>query len=234
MLEELGELFGWLIIFGFVGTILNYCLKYVNKRFGKKINAKLMGKKIMKIMMTVFVRNHRFFGLATALFLLAHFVIQYIQYGINVTGLIAAVILILQVLLGIYANVKKKPRKGLWFITHRIIAVLIIFGVAVHLIIPNLINGNSDNNDTNQQSETIDTSSIQSFTLKDLAKYDGQNGNKAYVAYKGIVYDVTDIQQWKNGSHNGQNAGTDITSVISNAPHGNSVLDGIPTVGKIN
>ncbi|MGM0623585.1 MAG: cytochrome b5 domain-containing protein, partial [Campylobacterota bacterium] len=29
------------------------------------------------------------------------------------------------------------------------------------------------------------------MTLNELQKHNGKNGNKAYIAYKGVVYDVT-------------------------------------------
>ncbi|ABX41188.1 hypothetical protein [Lachnoclostridium phytofermentans] len=139
MFVELDGLFGWLLVFAFAGTIMNYCLKFVNKCFGKKISAYPKGKKIMKVLMTIFIRNHKYFGFATVVFLLAHFIAQFAKFGINVTGCIAAIMMILQVLLGVYANVKKKPRKGAWLITHRVIAVLIILGISIHLIIPNAL-----------------------------------------------------------------------------------------------
>jgi len=71
------------------------------------------------------------------------------------------------------------------------------------------------------------------FTVSELAKYNGQNGAAAYIAVNGIVYDVTDVKEWNNGSHNGHSAGQDLTDVISQAPHGTSVLDGLPVVGKL-
>ena len=33
------------------------------------------------------------------------------------------------------------------------------------------------------------------FTEKELGKYDGQNGNPAYVAIDGVVYDVTNVSR---------------------------------------
>jgi len=233
-MEEIGGLFGWLLIFAFAGTILNYCIKFVNKKFGKKISSTPQGKNIMKILMTVFVRNHKYFGFATVLFLLAHFFIQFSKFGINVTGCIAALIMICQVGLGIYANVKKKPRKGLWFVAHRIIAILIILGIAVHLIVPNALNvvqgkGNSENTTL-----TTDISNLPVYTLDELSKYNGQNGEKAYVAYNGMVYDVTNNENWKNGNHNGQKAGTDLTDAISSSPHGDSVFKNLEVVGTLN
>lgn len=71
------------------------------------------------------------------------------------------------------------------------------------------------------------------FTLEELAQYDGKNGNDSYVAVSGIVYDVTNADKWQNGSHYGVQAGTDCTTAISRSPHGISVLDGLPIVGTL-
>ena len=76
-------------------------------------------------------------------------------------------------------------------------------------------------------------SNAQTFTLDELAQYDGKNGNDAYVAVDGIVYDVTNAAKWQNGSHYGVQAGTDCTTAISRSPHGSSVLDGLPIVGTL-
>lgn len=73
----------------------------------------------------------------------------------------------------------------------------------------------------------------QTFTLDELAQYDGKNGNDAYVAVDGIVYDVTNAAKWQNGSHYGVQAGTDCTTAISRSPHGSSVLDGLPIIGTL-
>ena len=70
------------------------------------------------------------------------------------------------------------------------------------------------------------------FTAAELSKYNGQNGNPAYVAVSGVVYDVTNAKGWSNGTHkNGVTAGKDLTKEINSAPHGLSVLSGLPVVG---
>lgn len=72
------------------------------------------------------------------------------------------------------------------------------------------------------------------LTLEQLKQYDGKNGNPAYIAVDGILYDVTNDRHWKNGSHEGYSAGKDLTDAIKGkSPHGTSVLDGIPVVGKL-
>ena len=72
------------------------------------------------------------------------------------------------------------------------------------------------------------------LTLEQLKQYDGKNGNPAYVAVDGVIYDVTNVSQWKNGEHNGYSAGNDLTDIIKNkSPHGVKQLKGIPVVGKL-
>ncbi len=71
------------------------------------------------------------------------------------------------------------------------------------------------------------------LTVEELAAYDGKNGNPAYVAVDGVIYDVTDGPQWANGTHNGNTAGKDLTDVIKSAPHGESVLAKLTVVGKL-
>ncbi len=42
---------------------------------------------------------------------------------------------------------------------------------------------------------------MKKMTLKEVAAYDGKNGRKAFVAFKGNVYDVTESFLWQNGNH---------------------------------
>lgn len=72
------------------------------------------------------------------------------------------------------------------------------------------------------------------LTLDQLKQYDGKNGNPAYIAVDGVIYDVTNDDNWKKGSHKGYSAGNDLTDEIEGkSPHGTSVLEGVPIVGKI-
>jgi predicted heme/steroid binding protein len=72
------------------------------------------------------------------------------------------------------------------------------------------------------------------FTLAELAKYNGKNGNRAYVAVKGKVYDVTDNPLWAAGDHQGSHqAGSDLTAELDLAPHGPENLDKVTPVGAL-
>ena len=58
-----------------------------------------------------------------------------------------------------------------------------------------------------------------------IEKYDGQNGNPAYVAINNRVYDVTHIPAWQDGTHHGNKAVLDLTDVLFNySPHKDRVL----------
>ena len=73
------------------------------------------------------------------------------------------------------------------------------------------------------------------LTVDELAAYNGKDGQPAYVAVDGVIYDVTDVPEWANGEHySGITAGQDLTEEIKNqSPHGLSVLDGLPVVGTL-
>lgn len=74
----------------------------------------------------------------------------------------------------------------------------------------------------------------QRLTLTELAEFNGKDGNKAYIAVDGIIYDVSDDPNWVNGLHNGFEAGKDLSVEIKNAsPHGVSKLEGAIKVGEI-
>lgn len=72
------------------------------------------------------------------------------------------------------------------------------------------------------------------FTREELQQYNGQNGQPAYVAIEGVVYDVSDKAAWVNGQHHGNFAGKDLTTTLTSvSPHGRRVLENLPVVGKL-
>lgn len=69
------------------------------------------------------------------------------------------------------------------------------------------------------------------FTLEQLAGYNGLNSKPAYIAYKGKVYNVSNV--FKNGEHAGMKAGADITEAFSQAPHKEELFAKFPLVGTL-
>ena len=68
------------------------------------------------------------------------------------------------------------------------------------------------------------------FTPETLAEFDGQDGQSAYVAVNGIVYDVTG--HWEGGKHHGLEAGRDETEGFLNSPHDHTKLQGLEVKGS--
>lgn len=72
------------------------------------------------------------------------------------------------------------------------------------------------------------------ITLKELMRFDGREGRPCYTAYGGKVYDVTGSRHWREGRHAGRhNSGEDLSEMMVNAPHQESVLQRFPVVGEI-
>ena len=59
-----------------------------------------------------------------------------------------------------------------------------------------------------------------------LRLYNGDDEDRMYVAYKDIVYDVTDCPKWRNGIHEGLHLpGQDLSIELDNqAPHAGGVF----------
>lgn len=75
-----------------------------------------------------------------------------------------------------------------------------------------------------------------SFTHQELQQYDGDWQPEIYIAYKGVVYDVTDCNKWRTGLHEGLHfGGQDLTSELEEAPHFEEVFNHgcIKIVGKL-
>ena len=94
----------------------------------------------------------------------------------------------------------------------------------------------STQNETTEIAVTTEAGdeSLPVFSAEELAKYNGKDGNRAYVAYEGKVYDVTDIPAWNGGVHQNRfEAGKDYTEILNKqAPHSPSNLtSNAPIVG---
>jgi predicted heme/steroid binding protein/uncharacterized membrane protein len=70
------------------------------------------------------------------------------------------------------------------------------------------------------------------LTPEQLFPFDGKEGRPAYIAYKGIIYDITNSRLWKNGQHMMKHhAGTDLSEMLKQAPHGDDKVLAMPQVG---
>jgi predicted heme/steroid binding protein len=72
------------------------------------------------------------------------------------------------------------------------------------------------------------------MTKEELARFDGREGRKAYVAVNGKVFDVTASPYWQKGNHqNAHQAGADLSADLLKAPHVRSVIESFPVVAAL-
>ncbi len=70
------------------------------------------------------------------------------------------------------------------------------------------------------------------MTPEQLSAFDGREGRPAYIAYKGLIYDISNSRLWKNGAHMVKHrAGTDLTDALATAPHGEDKVLAMPHIG---
>lgn len=124
-----------------------------------------------------------------------------------------------------------------------IVAVILAVGILSGAMIY------KNNRDKASSSQTFSPSSVlpqavsqpaatTAYDANSLKEYDGKDGHKCYVAIKGNVYEIKDNSYWKDGEHTPSGGrgicGGDMTEVIKQSPHGESVLGQLPKVGTYN
>jgi predicted heme/steroid binding protein len=71
------------------------------------------------------------------------------------------------------------------------------------------------------------------ITKSQLALRNGQDKPEVWVAFKGLVYDVSVSRLWKNGKHYEHWAGQDLTDELKDAPHTDKVFDKFKVIGRL-
>lgn len=72
------------------------------------------------------------------------------------------------------------------------------------------------------------------MTQEELSRCDGKEGRPCYIAYKGIIHDVTNSKLWRDGSHLKKHyAGVDLTDILKTAPHGEEKVLKTPVIGRL-
>jgi len=71
------------------------------------------------------------------------------------------------------------------------------------------------------------------FTKQQLSLRNGQDRPEIWIAYKGIIYDVTNSRLWLSGKHYEHWAGQDLTDELPDAPHTEDVFRRFMAVGKV-
>ncbi len=72
------------------------------------------------------------------------------------------------------------------------------------------------------------------YTRFQLALRNGQDKPEVWVAYKGLIYDVTNSRLWRNGRHYEHWAGQDLTPELDNhAPHTEKVFEKFTAIARL-
>lgn len=127
---------GWVTAISFSLAILNFFVKYINKKYISKLGKEKkqlvdMYRKVMKII----IKNHKLVGSIAVVSVLTHFFIAFSSNRISITGIIAATIMASIFCLGVYGAYINKNYKAMWLKVHRVLAFTLILAIATHVLI---------------------------------------------------------------------------------------------------
>jgi predicted heme/steroid binding protein len=71
------------------------------------------------------------------------------------------------------------------------------------------------------------------YSKSQLALRNGQDKPQIWVAYLGLIYDVTESRLWRNGKHYEHWAGQDLTDELKDAPHNAKVFEKFKVIAKL-
>ncbi|HMX04705.1 MAG TPA: cytochrome b5 domain-containing protein [Chitinophagales bacterium] len=79
----------------------------------------------------------------------------------------------------------------------------------------------------------MDVNTLPAYTKFQLALRNGQDKEETWIAYKGLIYDVTPSRLWRNGKHYEHFAGQDLTDELKDAPHTEITLQKFNIIGRL-
>jgi predicted heme/steroid binding protein len=78
-----------------------------------------------------------------------------------------------------------------------------------------------------------DPEKLTPITRTQLSLRNGQDKPEIWIAYKGLVYDVTHSKMWRKGKHYEHWAGQDLTAELPDAPHTEIVFERLQIIGRL-
>lgn len=134
-MKQIAGLLGWIGVWGYVLALINFFVKYVNKKFINKFpKDKQNFIKMYRTIMRYIVKYHKIIGAVASVAIIGHLYLMYNRIGLSVPGLIAALLMWSILSLGFYGAVINKNFKGKWLKLHRVLAFLLIFAVIFHVM----------------------------------------------------------------------------------------------------
>jgi predicted heme/steroid binding protein len=74
---------------------------------------------------------------------------------------------------------------------------------------------------------------LKEYTRAELALRNGQDKPQIWIAFRGLIYEVTSSRLWRNGKHYEHWAGQDLTDELAEAPHNENVFDKFEPIGRL-
>jgi hypothetical protein len=125
---------GWVAAYGFGIAILNYFVKFINKKVISKLGKdKKQIVDYYRIFMKLIIKYHKLAGTVAVVAVASHFFIAFSNDRTRLTGIVAALIMACIFLIGVYGAFISKNRKGIWLKAHRLLSFLLIIALAIHI-----------------------------------------------------------------------------------------------------
>lgn len=74
---------------------------------------------------------------------------------------------------------------------------------------------------------------LPTYSKNKLALRNGRDREEVWIAYRGIIYDVSKSRLWKMGLHYEHWAGQDLTHEFKDAPHTDRVFEKFKAIGRL-
>jgi predicted heme/steroid binding protein len=71
------------------------------------------------------------------------------------------------------------------------------------------------------------------YTTAQLALRNGQDKPEIWIAFNGLIYDVSASRLWRAGKHYEHWAGQDLTDELKDAPHNDHVFAKFTPIGQL-
>jgi hypothetical protein len=132
-MSQLGHYIGILTAITFSLAILNFVIKWINRKWVVKLPKESKFKAGYMKVMKFLVKNHRFFAFTAVALMVAHVILQVTYKWVSPTGIVTASLAVITAVLGIIMfKAKKRTPAMLW--AHRGSVIALILAFLVHAI----------------------------------------------------------------------------------------------------
>ena len=131
----IAKLLGWIGAWGYGISLLNFFMKYINKKYINKLSKeKKKYTDIYRFIMRYIVRYHKVAGIVASISIVGHFYFMYNSRGLSIPGLIAAIVMWIVFALGIYGFGINKNLRGSWVKVHRVLSFILMLLIGFHIM----------------------------------------------------------------------------------------------------